>query len=481
MNGRGLFDMNGSLQLIPATKLSQDNTIRDALKYIDDQYGMIIVIVDNDEKLSGIVSSGDIRKAILQGNSVDTKISVVMNKKPVLVNFHELHTDSDYNILLEEMRERYGAASMLYAMIPVINDERHVLGLISLESLMSCVTDNKVKLNYKTVLIVGGAGFIGSILTRRLLKNNWSVKVLDKFLYNEDSLDGLNNEKFTLIRGDAANIDDIVRSVEGVDAVIYLAELVGDPACSLAPQSALKTNYLAVTAMAHLCSHLNINRFVYASSCSVYGVNKSYQGLLTEESPLNPISLYARIKVMVEQSILSVCKMANPLFAPTILRLGTVFGYSYRPRFDLVVNTFVKNALQKGIINVFGGDQWRPNVHVSDVAEAIIRVLESPIDDVRAQIFNVGSNNLNYTINDLANMVVEVLPTVKISKKSDYKDKRDYQVDFSKIEKRLGFHTQMGLREGIIEIKKAFDQGIIPDFDDPKYYNEKKLQELKIE
>lgn len=474
-------DINETFQLIPALKLNQNDTIFDALNLIKGRYEMIVVIVDDEEKLMGIVSPGDLRKAILRGNSLNTQLSSVMNKEPICIKSKELRNTSDINShILDDIRQRYGDISLLYAMIPVITDNRRVLGLMSLESLTSYVSNPKVKLNYRTILIVGGAGYIGSVLTRKLLIDGWSVKVLDNLLYTEDSLNGLGEKRFTLLQGDARNIDDIVKAVEGVDAVVYLAELVGDPACSIAPQATLKTNYLAVTAMAHLCSHLNINRFVYTSSCSVYGANKNSEEFLSEDSPVKPISLYARIKALVEEAILSICNLPNPLFAPTILRLGTAFGYSYRPRFDLVVNTFVKNALQEGVIEIFGGNQWRPNIHVKDASDAIIKVLNAPIEDVRGQVFNVGGNRLNYTINDLANITKDVFPNIKIVKNNDLVDRRNYRVNFTKIEKILGFRPKVGIRQGMHELKEAFERNELKDLNDSRYSNFKKLQELGL-
>ena len=470
-----------SMQLIPALKLKQDDTLFDAFNLIREQYGMIITIVDDQEKLSGIASLGDLRKAILHGKSVNAKLSSMMNKNPVCIKFSELKTATDISQrILDDIRVRYGDRSFLYAILPVITDDNKVLGLINLESLTSYLSSPKFNMSHRTVLIVGGAGYIGSVLTRKLIGDGWTVRVLDKLLYGENSLKGLDQEKFRLNRGDAGNIDDIVKSAEGVDAVVYLAELVGDPACSIAPQSALKTNYLAVTSMAHLCSHLNINRFIYTSSCSVYGASENPNDVLREDSPIKPVSLYGRIKSLVEKSILSVCNMPNQLFTPTILRLGTVFGNSYRPRFDLVVNTFVKNSLQKGQIEVFGGDQWRPNVHVRDVAEAIIKVLNAPSEEMRGQIFNVGSNLLNYTINDLADIAKEVFPQIAVIKKSSLVDKRNYQIDFSKIKSVLGYEAKIGIKEGMVELKEAFERNEFNDLDDPSYSNFKKLQELNL-
>lgn len=474
-----MVDVNDTFEFIVPLKLKWKDTISDALKIVEEHYGMIVIVLDEEGKLCGIVSPGDLRKAILQGHPINTQLSNIANKDPVCITLEDLKKHSGISNILNDLKQRYGNTS-LYAMIPVVTDDRQVMGLISLDSLIGYSSDRHIKVNKGTVLIVGGAGYVGAVLTRKLLDKGWGVRVLDKLLYTEDSLESLDEEKFRLIRGDASKIDDIVNAVEGVDAVVYLAELVGDPACSLAPQATLKTNYLAVTAMAHLCSHLNINRFIYTSSCSVYGANDDIEELLTEESLVNPVSLYGRMKTLVEETIFGVCNLPNLLFAPTVLRLGTVFGYSYRPRFDLVVNTFVKNAMQKGMIDVFGGDQWRPNVHVKDVCEAMLRVLNAPIEDVKGQIFNVGSNEMNHTISGLADIAKDIFPDIKIIKKDDKVDVRNYRVNFSKIEKVLGFKASIGVKQGMCEIKEAFENNSLLDMDDSRYYNLKKLQELNF-
>ncbi|HLF18628.1 MAG TPA: NAD-dependent epimerase/dehydratase family protein [Candidatus Omnitrophota bacterium] len=468
-----------SSQLIKAECLREENKISDALQLVEGRQWTIVMIVDKDYKLRGVVSPGDLRKAILHGHSVSTPLKAIMNQSPVYIQENQFNKEYKISEIIEDIKQRYGQVQFLYAMVPVVSDESKVLGMINLESLGQYEQSSDVKLARHTVLVVGGAGYIGSVLVRNLIRLGWHVRVLDKLIYSDNSLKGLDPNYFTLIQGDATNIDDIVQAVDGVDAVVYLAELVGDPACSLAPQTTLKTNYLSVTSMAHLCSHLNINRFIYTSSCSVYGASENPDVFLTEESPLQPVSLYARIKALVEESILSVCNLPNPLFAPTILRLGTVFGHSFRPRFDLVVNTFAKNALQKGKIDVFGGNQWRPNVHVQDVCEAIIKTLDAPIEEVRAQCFNVGAGEQNHTIAELAKMTQEVFPGTMVEIQEKIVDQRNYRVDFSKIEKVLGFKSKVSVKDGLKEMKAVYESfDNFGDLDLPQYSNIASLKEL---
>ena len=203
-------------------------------------------------------------------------------------------------------------------------------------------------------------------------------------LYEKKSLNQfLENKNFSLIKKDICDLSVQVEAIKDIDCVVFLAEIVGDPSCEAKPEDALKTNYLAVSSLANLCSYMNINRFIYTSSCSVYGANKNLNKVLDEKSMLNPISHYARIKTMSEKALFS---QSNYFFSPTILRLATVCGPSPRNRFDLVVNTFARNAFFAEEINVHGGNQWRPNVHVDDVAKAIIRIIEAPLEKVEKQI-----------------------------------------------------------------------------------------------
>lgn len=480
LSGRKATDRDSAeVEMVPVPRLRESDTILAGLAVLADKAWMIVAVMDDRERLSGIVSAGDLRKSLLNGHPLDCPLHVVMNRKPVCITQTQLRQLKDVGSVADHLNKRYGIAGAPYALVPVVTRERKVLGAISMSMLADADGASGRSSSNRTVLVVGGAGYIGSVLTRILIKAGWNVRVLDKLLYSQDSLTHLDPAKFTFINGDAHNIDAVVNAVEGVDAVVYLAELVGDPACALAPQTTLKTNYLAVASVAHLCAHLNINRLVYMSSCSVYGSSKDPEVLLSEESPLEPVSLYARTKILAEQAILLVRDFPHPLFAPTILRLATVFGHSFRPRFDLVVNTFVKNAWQNGQIEVMGGDQWRPNVHVSDVGRAILAVLEAPIETVRGQVFNVGSAGQNHTINGLAELARKVFPGLKVVKRPNAVDKRNYRVDFSKIEKVLGYRAKVSVREGMLEVKKALERrGISPD--ESRFSNMKRLKELNF-
>lgn len=302
------------------------------------------------------------------------------------------------------------------------------------------------------ILVIGGAGFIGSKLVRQLLEDGNRVVVLDKFLYGRSSLEGIKDDNLHIIEGDTRHIETITEAIKGVDAVVQLAELVGDPACDIDPKITNDINYLATHMIAFACRQHKIQRFIYISSCSVYGA--SGEGiLLNEDAELKPVSLYAKVKLATETFLL---RMKNKDFHPVILRLGTVFGMSPRPRFDLVVNLLTAQALKEGNITIFQGEQWRPNVHVYDVSKAIIASLKAPSGLVSGEIFNVGSTDMNFQIKQIGEKIKEFLPETIINVQESSEDKRDYRVNFQKIYKVLGYETQHSLAEGIQEIIQFF-------------------------
>ena len=465
------------LATLPA--LRQDDPISDALECLGDRYGAIVAIVDDKERLSGIVSAGDLRRAILNGQVRSTPIGEVMNADPVTILLAELSSEESIKGALNRLKALY-ATEQMHAMVPGVDDAGCPLGMIDVQSLLVHAPGSDFMPRRRRALVVGGGGYIGSVLVRKLLADGWAVRVLDLFLYGRQSLSGM-EEQIDIVMGDAKNIDTLVDAVEDVDAVIYLAELVGDPAVAQAPQTALKTNYLAVTALAHLCEYLNINRFVYTSSCSVYGASANPDEFLSEQSATAPVSLYGKIKLMVEEAVLSTARRPNQLFSPTILRLGTVYGCSPRARFDLVVNTLAKHAATRGAIDLFGGEQWRPHVHVGDVARAIVRVLDSPLDLVRAEIFNVGDSDQNYTINAIGDLVAEVFPGLTVNRMNRSVDPRNYRVNCDKLRDALDFEIQTNVAAGVRELKAVLDSGDLGDLDQSGYSNLATVRDLAFD
>jgi nucleoside-diphosphate-sugar epimerase len=279
----------------------------------------------------------------------------------------------------------------------------------------------------------------------------------------------INHPRLELMIGDCRNLQSVIRAVDGVESIVHLAAIVGDPACAQDHETALQVNYAATRLLVEVAKGHGIQRFVFASSCSVYGASEDF---LTEDSPVNPISLYARTKVDSEIALL---KASDRSFRPTILRLATVFGLSSRPRFDLVVNLLTAKACQGHPITVFNGEQWRPFIHVTDVADGLLKVLAAPLEKVGGMVFNLGDARLNYTLADVAKMILASFPEATIEH-SVATDKRNYRVSFAKVQAAIGFNCARTLSYGIQEIRAAFAEGRILDYTSYQYNNQKFLE-----
>ncbi len=320
------------------------------------------------------------------------------------------------------------------------------------------------------VLVLGGAGYIGSVLVERLLEKGYRVRVLDSLLYGDEALRPVRNHPdFELIVGDCRNIQDVVRAVRGVDSIIDLAAIVGDPACEQDHGPALETNYAATRMLIEIAKGHGVGRFLFASSCSVYGATDVE---MDESAAVEPISLYARTKVDSERALLDA---TSDTFHPTILRFATVFGLGYRPRFDLVVNLLTAKACQEGIITIYNGHQWRPFIHVRDLVEASVRILETPVRLVSGEVFNVGDGRLNHTLTEVAGVIQGAFPNVRIEH-IENSDRRNYRVNFDKLWRSTGFRAEYTLRDGVDEIGKAFDDRLITDYTDVRYHNQRYLK-----
>jgi len=320
------------------------------------------------------------------------------------------------------------------------------------------------------VLVVGGAGYIGSLLAERLLHLGYKVRVLDALLYGKEPLRAVaHHPDLELMVGDCRNMRDVVRAVSGVDAIVDLAAIVGDPACEQDREAALEINYGATRMLIEVAKGHGVERLLFASSCSVYGATEQE---VDEGSPVHPISLYAQTKVDSEDALLAA---ESEDFHPSILRFATVFGLGYRPRFDLVVNLLSARAHQDGRITIYNGEQWRPFIHVRDVVEAIVRVLEAPVRLVSGEIFNVGDSHLNHTLQDVAEIVSNVFPGTSVEHVANT-DRRNYRVSFDKIQKRFAFAARYTVLDGVRELKRAFENQVIHDYKDLRYHNQRFLE-----
>lgn len=324
----------------------------------------------------------------------------------------------------------------------------------------------------KRVLVIGGAGYIGSALLPKLLDKGYEVRLLDQLLFGEDPIAAvIDHPKLEIIHGDFRHVDKVVEAMQDVDAVIHLGAIVGDPACSLDEDLTIDVNLSATRMIAELAKSAGVRRFIFASTCSVYGATEE---TLDERSVVRPISLYGHTKLASEKVLLG---MANDQFRPSIVRFSTIYGLSGRTRFDLVVNLLTAKAKIDGKITVFGGDQWRPFVHVDDAALAVSKILDAPIDVVGGEIYNVGADEQNYTITQIGKMVHEQVVSAELQINSDDTDKRNYRVSFAKIRNQLGFKPQWTIEMGIQQVLEAISNGEVDDYTDARYSNVKFLKE----
>jgi nucleoside-diphosphate-sugar epimerase len=308
-----------------------------------------------------------------------------------------------------------------------------------------------------TVLVTGAGGYIGAMLVDAILESGRKVIGLDRYFFGSDLLGATRtHQHFTLLRKDLRDVG--VDDFRGVTAVCDLAALSNDPSGALDERLTYAINHEGRARIARLAKQAGVRRYVLASSCSVYGAGESDS--LTETSPTHPVSTYAKAGVLAERDILP---LASDEFCITVLRQATVFGLSKRMRFDLVINLMTLNAVQKGKIFVLGGGrQWRPVVHVKDVALAFLLVLDAAPNDVNSHIFNVGSSTHNYQILSLAYIVRENLPfPVALDVVPDDSDARNYSVSFEKIHRVLGYSPQVSPADGVREIYEALKLGRI--------------------
>ena len=296
------------------------------------------------------------------------------------------------------------------------------------------------------VLVVGGAGYLGTALIPQLLAKQYKVRLLDSFVYGDESIATIKDHtNFELVRGDVRDIGSVVDAMKDCDAVIDLAAIVGDPACEENRRLAVEINRVATRMLIEIAHGYGVQRFLFASSCSVYGASDF---LMDEFSAVAPISTYARTKVDSERLLL---EAASKKFHPTILRLGTLFGLSARPRFDLVVNLLTARAAITGKITVFNGQQWRPFLHVHDAARAFVMCLEAEPALVGGEVFNVGDYMMNHRLSEVSDKVAAIVPHVEITR-TDNADKRNYRVSFDKIHTRVGFRCQISVDRGVREL-----------------------------
>ena len=327
---------------------------------------------------------------------------------------------------------------------------------------------------FKRVMVTGGAGYVGSNLVPKLLAAGYQVVVLDLYIYGNVFANLASNPNLTEVKGDLRNPSDVQRALAGCDAVIHLACISNDPSFDLNPDLGRSINYDCFRPLVKASKDAGVKRFIYASSSSVYGIKNDSN--VTEDLPLEPLTDYSKYKAMCEEVL---DQEREPGFVAVTLRPATVCGYAPRLRLDLTVNILTSHAINNGRITVFGGEQLRPNLHVEDMTDLYVQLLEAPDEAINGKTWNAGYHNLK--VREIADMVRdEVGKNVDIVvTPSD--DHRSYHVSSEKIKRDLGFSARRTVSDAIVGLAGAFNAGKVPDaMTDDRYYNIKRMQALKL-
>jgi len=326
------------------------------------------------------------------------------------------------------------------------------------------------------VLVTGGAGYVGAVLTPKLLAAGYRVKVLDLFLYGDESLAAVAaHPNLEVVRGDVRDRALLDDAVPGCDALIHLACVSNDPSFDLDPELGKSINYDAFFDLVEVARRSGVRRFVYASSSSVYGVKSEPN--VTEDLPLEPLTDYSKYKALCERVLLD--NRAEG-FATLILRPATVCGDSPRLRLDLTVNILTNHAYHNGVIKVFGGAQMRPNIHIEDMTDVYVQSLEWPVSRFDGQIFNVGYEN--HTVAEIAAMIRELVGDHVEIVTTPTDDHRSYHICADKIRRQLGYEPRHSIQDAAADVIAAFRAGRVPHaMTDDRYYNVKRMQALQLQ
>ena len=327
----------------------------------------------------------------------------------------------------------------------------------------------------KTVLVTGGAGYVGANLVPKLIRAGYNVKVIDLYLYGDDVLNAVKGSpRLTEVKGDIRDVELLKKHIPGSDAVIHLACISNDPSYELDPDLGKSINFDAFGPLVEVSKQSGVKRFIYASSSSVYGIKDEPE--VTEDLSLEPLTDYSKFKAECERILNDA---ASDDFVVTTIRPSTVCGYSPRMRLDLTVNILTNHALNKGEITVFGGDQKRPNIHIEDMTDVYLFILDQPAEKIQREIFNVGYEN--FKVRDIAEIVSKTLGGNTPIKFTPTNDNRSYHVSSNKIKDRLGFEAKHSLEEAVRDLKDAFEAGKLPNaMDDISYYNIKTMQAINL-
>lgn len=327
---------------------------------------------------------------------------------------------------------------------------------------------------FATICVIGGGGYIGSKLVPSLVTEGYNVKVLDTFWYGKEvfvNLKGVKN--LSIIQGDVRDNPVVKSALKGCDAVIHLACISNDPSFDMNPQLGKSVNLDCFEPLVKVAKAEGVKRFVFASSSSVYGIKEEEK--VTESLSLEPLTDYSKYKAICEDILLS--NITND-FVCTVVRPATVCGYSVRQRFDLAVNILTNHAINRGEIKVFGGGQYRPNLHIQDMVDAYLHILREDSEKVAGEVFNIGGKNL--TLDSIAKIVSEITGVTNI-KYEPTDDLRSYRVDSSHIAEKIGFVPKREVDDAVSDLVKAFTENkFFNPLDNPLYFNIKRMKEMNL-
>lgn len=322
----------------------------------------------------------------------------------------------------------------------------------------------------KTILVTGGAGYKGSLLTGKLLDKGYNVKVLDLFLYDPESLNIYSeNKNLEIIRGDIRDKSKVETACENTDAIIHLASISNDPTAELDEEITKSVNYDSYPLLIETAKKNKVKRFINASSSSVFGIK--HEQNVTEELEPEPITVYSKYKALSEKIVTAA---ASDEFTTVNIRPATVCGYSPRQRFDLTVNILTKSAITDGVITVHGGEQMRPNITIEDITDLYIKMINIDSELINGDTFNFGFENLK--VIEIAEIIKETLNRDVEIKIEPVYDQRNYHISSEKIIKKLGIKPKHTIKDMVVDLEKAFAKGKYPNPNDTKYYNIKKMQ-----
>ncbi len=327
----------------------------------------------------------------------------------------------------------------------------------------------------ETVLVTGGAGYVGSALVPKLLDEGYKVKVLDLFIYGEEIFEELKEHPgLELIQGDIRDQELLKRVLPGCNSVIHLACISNDPSFELDPELGRSINFDAFGPLVDISKANGVSRFVYASSSSVYGIKEERD--VSEDLPTEPLTDYSKYKVLCEKVLL---EKSEDGFTTLIVRPATVCGYAPRQRLDVIVNIFANHAFHNRKIKIFGGKQLRPNIHIQDMVSFYIHSLEWPASKIDRKVYNVGYQN--YPVEEIALMVKGQVGVDVSLEVTPSDDNRSYHISSKKIASELGFKPQYSVEDAVKSLVDAFKEGKLKgSLSESRYYNIKTMQEIEL-